>query len=225
MYQGRPVRPDAFWNEVEELFGGEQAMFLQLNYEDGLIRGNDLDRRIAHRRIMSPAERNRQNRDFHQRMAEGEAEAVRRQAAEEAQQQALAQRAEQAAQEVDEHAAWIRGEIADPEITLNIWNAPHLGELRFNLSNRANGINIEDYKDGDELVMLQGNPLFSFRPDSLQEWFKTHTTNPSTSLPITQADIQRFTYVEDLTIPKLGGRRNRRNRKSRRKNKRKTRRH
>ena len=117
-----------------------------------------------------------------------------------------------------------RDPVGEPVATLNISLAPHINELRLNLKKEfpnGNSLSYEEFVNGDELVRLQGNNKYVFKINDLQTFFNTgRNINPLTGLPITQNDIERFTYVED---PTLGGRRNRRNRKTKRKmNKRKT---
>ena len=117
-----------------------------------------------------------------------------------------------------------RDPVGEPVATLNISLAPHINELRLNLKKEfpnGNSLSYEEFVNGEELVRLQGNNKYVFKINDLQTLFNTgRNINPLTGLPITQNDIERFTYVED---PTLGGRRNRRNRKTKRKmNKRKT---
>ena len=88
-----------------------------------------------------------------------------------------------------------RDPVGEPVDALDIGNAPHI-------------------------VRLQGNNKYVFKINDLQQTFNIgRNINPLTGLPITQNDIERFRYVEDLT---LGGRRNRRRKTKRKMNKRKT---
>ena len=111
----------------------------------------------------------------------------------------------------------------DPPLTTNEEIVPHRGSIKLNLKKQfpnGNALSLEEFVNGDQLIILEGNTNFVFKIDTLQDMFNSgHNKNPLTDKPITQKDIARFTYIEDLT---KGGR----HRKSRRKmNKKKTRRH
>ena len=128
-----------------------------------------------------------------------------------------------APREEAQHQARLRLIRGDTAATLNISIAPHIGELRLNLSKDTNSIALEEFEDGEELVRLKHSNLPNniFKIDGLQAWFDAgKRTNPSTREVINQEDIEKFTYVKDLT---KGGRRqkskkSRKNRKNRKTN-------
>lgn len=86
---------------------------------------------------------------------------------------------------------------------LNIAAAPHIGDLKLNLNNDfpdGNSITYTPFINGEELVRLEGNNSFIFKVEGLHQWFDSgHLSNPLSGLPITQENIERFTYVEDTT--------------------------
>jgi len=94
---------------------------------------------------------------------------------------------------------------------LIIKRAPHIGSIKLNLTKEfpsGNALEYNDFVNGEELVRLNKNNAFVYKINSLQAWFNTgDSTNPLSGTNITQDDIERFTYIEDLTI---GGRRSRR---------------
>jgi hypothetical protein len=94
---------------------------------------------------------------------------------------------------------------------LIIKRAPHIGSIKLNLTKEfpsGNALEYDDFVNGEELVRLNKNNAFVYKINSLQAWFNTgDSKNPLSGRNITQDDIERFTYVEDLT---LGGRRRRR---------------
>lgn len=108
---------------------------------------------------------------------------------------------------------------------LYVMDAPYIGVLRLSLTQQfphGNAIGAMPFADGDELVRLQKNNNFIFRPDNLQEWFDKGTnTNPLTGAFITQDDIERFVYEEVVG----GGRRRRTNKKRRSSKQKKSRRY
>jgi len=66
-------------------------------------------------------------------------------------------------------------------------------------------LDLSEFVDGEELVRLNHDNRFVFKKESLQNWFNMRKgTNPLSRQQVTQADIELFTYKEDLT---LGGRR------------------
>ena len=86
---------------------------------------------------------------------------------------------------------------------LNIAAAPHIGDLKLNLNKDfpdGNSITYTPFINGEELVRLEGNNSFIFKVEGLHQWFDSgHLSNPLSGLPITQENIERFTYVEDTT--------------------------
>jgi len=90
---------------------------------------------------------------------------------------------------------------------LNIDRATDIGNLKLNLKTQfpdGNAISYTDFANGDKLVRLEKNNSFIFKLESLQNWFNSgHSTNPLTGRVVRQADIERFTYIED---PTSGGR-------------------
>jgi len=85
-------------------------------------------------------------------------------------------------------------------LPLNIDDAVHIGEIRFNANElfpNGDTITYEPFEDGDECARLMGNTLFTFKKDSLQQYFNTgRNINPLTNQEITLENIQRCTYRE-----------------------------
>jgi len=111
-------------------------------------------------------------------------------------------------------------ELDEGQPILQIDGSNHIGVLRLNLKRQfpnGNSFDLAEFVDGEELVRLNHDNRFVFKKESLQNWFNMRKrTNPLSVQPVTQADIELFTYQEDLT---LGGRRkgkkSRKNKKSR----------
>ena len=111
-------------------------------------------------------------------------------------------------------------ELDEGQPILQIDGSNHIGVLRLNLKRQfpnGNSFDLEEFIDGEELVRLNHDNRFVFKKESLQNWFNMRKgTNPLSRQPVTQNDIELFTYQEDLT---LGGRRKgkktRKNKKSR----------
>ena len=211
-------RTNDFWIEVGNLLGRARRNELKAQYNDGLLHGDDLDREVAHARPI--------DQDLQLRM-NANAERGRRAGEGWAQQRAFMRAALEGvpANQRVPMANWANfGQPRAPVIPpININNARQSGPIKLNLKKQfpnGNSFKLEEFEDGEDFAMINGDPRFVFRITSLQDWFNSgHNTNPLTGLPITINDIEIFTYIEDLT---KGGRR----RKSRRRmNKRKTRRH
>ena len=124
-----------------------------------------------------------------------------------------------------EPARWNRNRPPRPVVNndyqghamLLIDRANRIGVLKLNLKKQfpnGNSLSLEEFVDGEELVRLNHDNRFVFKKDSLQNWFNTGKgTNPLSRQPVTQNDIELFTYQEDLS---LGGRRkNKKSKKSR----------
>lgn len=96
---------------------------------------------------------------------------------------------------------------------LIINDAPHIGELRLNLAKQfpdGNAVSYEPFVSGNDYARLEKNNHFIFEIDSLQTYFNTgKRQNPLTNNTVEQDDIERFTYIEDLS---KGGKRNRKTR-------------
>ena len=98
-----------------------------------------------------------------------------------------------------------------------IANAPNIGELVLPAGINANVIDMEPFKNGEAVVILQ-RPLFGdrhiFRESTISAWFNSNQppTNPVTRAAITgNGDVVRAT----IKLPAVGGKR-KRNRISRR---------
>ena len=88
---------------------------------------------------------------------------------------------------------------------------PPTETLRLHIDD-LNVIEYSDFKDGEVIVRLEGDNNFIYKQGTLQGWFDTgKKTNPKTGLPITQDQIEVFTY-EDSNLH--GGRKSRRSKKS-----------
>ena len=211
-------RTNGFWIEVGNLLGRARRNELKVQYNDGLLHGDDLDREVARARPIDQDAQLGMNANAERQRRAGEGWARHR---------AFMRAALDAvpANRRVPMANWANfGEPQAPLLDISL--APHIGDLRLNLKKEfpnGNSLSFDEFVDGEELVRLQGNNKYVFKINDLQTFFNTRRKiNPLTNLPITQNDIERFRYVEDLT---LGGRRNRRRKTRRKMNKRKTRRH
>ena len=176
--------PDEFWDEVRVVLGDERHNEMRQQYNAGLLRRNNIVDEVDMARPVNAAEQERRNNAEERQRIAGE-----------------------------EFARW---RVEDQVEHLNIANAPHIGDLELNLSNDTNSLSLDKFVNGEELVRLKHSnlPTNIYKIDDLQGWFnRGNNTNPQTREIITQADIERFRYVEKLT---MGGRRKgKKSRKSR----------